>query len=81
MTARTVLGRIAGTEKPLRNDLRQLQQYTVTVPPQLRADWLARQVVRQLGDALVQIDPESLATLYDEATGLVVTGKLARTLF
>lgn len=80
-----LLARIAAMDKPLRDDLRQLQQYTVTVPPRLREEWLAKGVVRPvshwLGDALVQIDPASMATLYDNATGLVVTDALAQTQF
>ncbi len=84
-TAVRLLGRIAAMDKPLRDDLRQLQQYTVTVPPRLRAEWLAKKVVRpvslRLGETLVQIEPGSVATIYDSATGLVVTGSLAQTQF
>ena len=83
LEAGKLLARIAAMDKPLRDDLRQLQQYTVTVPPRLRAEWLAQGVVRPvsrwLGDTLVQIGPASVAALYDNATGLVVTGALAQT--
>ena len=83
--AASLLARIAAMDKPLRDDLRQLQQYTVTVPPPLRREWLAsgivRPVSRRLGESLLQIDADTVATLYDAATGLSVDGTLARTLF
>ena len=83
--ARILLARIAAMDRPLRDDLRQLQQYTVTIPPQQRAAWLANGVLqpvhKRFGDALLQVPAETMATLYDPATGLRVDERLAQTQF
>lgn len=69
--AETLLGRIAGMERPLVADLRRLQLYTVGIPRQVRDAWLAkgalRPVNRGLGDAVLRFD--DLAH-YDPETGL-----------
>ena len=58
--AETVLNRIAAMDRPLARDLRQLQQYTVPIPPRARDAWLAAGVLRPvhpaLGDALLRFD-------------------------
>ncbi len=69
--AKTVLNRIAAMDRPLARDLRQLQQYTVPIPPRARDAWLAAGVLRcvhpALGDALLRF--EDLAH-YDPMTGV-----------
>jgi CRISPR-associated endonuclease/helicase Cas3 len=69
--AEKVLNRIAAMDRPLRDDLRRLQQYTVPVPRRDRDAWLVAGVLRPvhaaLGDALLCF--KDLAQ-YDEATGL-----------
>lgn len=69
--AETVLGRIAGMDRPRTSDLRRLQQYTVSIPPKAREEWLARGVLHPvhpgLGDALLRF--EDLAH-YDVDTGV-----------
>jgi CRISPR-associated endonuclease/helicase Cas3 len=69
--AESVLNRIAGMERPLARDLRQLQQYTVPIPPRAREAWLAVGVLRPvhsaLGDALLRFDN---LDYYDPQTGV-----------
>ena len=69
--AETVLNRITGTERPSRDDLRRLQQYTVPIPPRARETWLAVGVLRPvhpaLGDALLRFHD---LTHYDLDTGV-----------
>jgi CRISPR-associated endonuclease/helicase Cas3 len=69
--AETVLNRIAGMDRPLARDLRQLQQYTVPIPPRAREAWLAAGVLRPihpaLGDTLLRFDS---LDYYDPQTGL-----------
>lgn len=69
--AEAILARVARMDKPLSRDLRRLQQYTVSIPPRARGEWLARGVLRPvhpaLGDALLRF--EDLAH-YDERTGI-----------
>jgi CRISPR-associated endonuclease/helicase Cas3 len=66
-----LLARIAGMDRPLKSDLRRLQQYTVSIPPKARAAWLASGVLRpvhaRLGDTLLRF--EDLAH-YDPLTGV-----------
>ena len=58
--AETVLSRISAMDRPLARDLRQLQQYTVPIPPRARQEWLAVGVLRPvhlaLGDTLLRFD-------------------------
>jgi CRISPR-associated endonuclease/helicase Cas3 len=67
----TVLNQIAARDRPLARDLRQLQQYTVPIPPSARDAWLAAGVLRPvhpaLGDALLRF--EDFAH-YDPLTGV-----------
>jgi CRISPR-associated endonuclease/helicase Cas3 len=69
--AETVLNRIAAMDRPLARDLRQLQQYTVPIPPRAREAWLAAGVLRPvhpaLGDTLLRFDDLGY---YDPQTGL-----------
>jgi CRISPR-associated endonuclease/helicase Cas3 len=69
--AESVLNRIAAMDRPLARDLRQLQQYTVPIPPRAREAWLAAGVLRPihpaLGDALLRFDN---LDYYDPQTGL-----------
>jgi CRISPR-associated endonuclease/helicase Cas3 len=69
--AETVLNRIAGMDRPLARDLRQLQQYTVPIPPRAREAWLAAGVLRPihpaLGDTLLRFDS---LDYYDPQTGV-----------
>jgi len=69
--AEKVLARIAAMDRPCRDDLRRLQQYTVPVPRRDRDAWLLAGVLRPvhaaLGDTLLRFN--DLAQ-YDEATGL-----------
>ena len=71
--AASLLGRIARMDKPLRNDLRRLQQYTVSVPQKQRDAWLATGVLSAvhpaLGEAMLCF--ADLA-LYDPRSGLRV---------
>ena len=72
--ARDLLRRVGGMDRPLRDDLRALQQYVVPVPPGARADWLARGVLvpvhESLGEALLKFP--DLAH-YDSDVGLRLT--------
>ncbi len=74
-----ILGRIAVMERPLARDLRRLQQYTVTIPKDVRDEWLARGVLRPvhlaLGDTLLRF--EDLAH-YDPKTGVDITSSNLR---
>ena len=58
-------------DRPLPADLRKLQPYTVSVPRQARAQWLATGALRPvhvgLGDALLTFVAEAP---YDQQTGL-----------
>ncbi|MGH7115744.1 MAG: CRISPR-associated endonuclease Cas3'' [Stellaceae bacterium] len=69
--AESVLNRIAAMDRPLARDLRQLQQYTVPIPPRARREWLAAGVLRPvhpaLGAALLRF--EDLAH-YEPMTGV-----------
>ena len=69
--AETVLSRIAAMDRPLARDLRQLQQYTVPIPPRARNAWLAAGVLRPvhpaLGEALLRFDN---LDYYDPQTGV-----------
>jgi CRISPR-associated endonuclease/helicase Cas3 len=69
--AQSVLNRIAGMDRPRREDLRRLQQYTVPIPPRARETWLAAGVLRPvhaaLGDALLRF---SDLAHYDPLTGV-----------
>ncbi len=70
-SATDLLRRIAAMPRPLADDLRRLQQYTVPVPPRARAYWLGIGVLRAvhpaLGDALLVFNDDSL---YDAQTGV-----------
>lgn len=69
--AETLLGRIAGMERPLVADLRRLQLYTVSIPPKARDEWLAKgalkPVNRGLGEAILRFEDLSH---YDSKTGI-----------
>ena len=69
--AQAVLRRVATMDRPLRDDLRKLQQYVIPVPSRARAEWLELDVLRPvnaaLGTALLAFAD---ASLYDSATGL-----------
>ena len=71
MTAPDLLRRIAAMPRPRMDDLRQLQQYTVPVPPKVRDYWLAAGALQPvhpaLGSALLTFNDESL---YDPQTGV-----------
>ena len=83
--AQALLARIAAMDRALRDDLRQLQQYTVIIPPRQRAAWLAKGIVRpvhkRFGEALLQVPAESMKALYDPAIGLRIDEELAQTQF
>jgi len=69
--AQTLLSEIANKERPSGRDLRRLQQYVVSIPAKVRADWLARGVLKPvhpaLGDVLLCFEDLSH---YREATGV-----------
>lgn len=69
--AANLLARVAAMDRPLRDDLRKLQQYTVPIPWAARDEWLASTVLRpvhpMLGEALLRFD--DLAH-YDAQTGV-----------
>jgi CRISPR-associated endonuclease/helicase Cas3 len=69
----SVLKRIADMDKPLRRDLRRLQQYTVSIPKRQRDEWLAADVLKEVHSALgeAMLCFPDLA-LYDERSGLRV---------
>ncbi len=71
--ADSLLKRIAAMDKPLRGDLRRLQQYTVAVPQRQRDAWLRDGVLRAvhsaLGEAMLRFDD---LAFYDERSGLRV---------
>jgi CRISPR-associated endonuclease/helicase Cas3 len=71
MSAEDLLRRIATMPRPLTDDLRRLQQYTIPVPPKARAYWLGigalRAVHPALGDALLMFGDDSH---YDAKTGV-----------
>ena len=70
-SATDLLRRIGAMLRPLADDLRRLQQYTVPVPPRARAYWLeigALQAVHPaLGDALLVFNDDAF---YDAQTGV-----------
>ena len=72
--AARLLGRMTAMDKPRREDLRRLQQYTVSIPKNQRDTWLAEGVLAPvhpaLGDALLRFAD---CALYDERSGLRVT--------
>jgi CRISPR-associated endonuclease/helicase Cas3 len=72
--AAELLQRIAAMDKPLRDDLRRLQQYTVPIPYAVRDTWLGAGVLRpvhaKLGEALLRFG--DLAH-YDHQTGVDIT--------
>lgn len=71
--ARSLLRKIGAMDRPLRDDLRKLQQYTVSIPRNQRDAWLAggalRAVHPALGDAMLCFDDDAL---YDPRSGLRV---------
>jgi CRISPR-associated endonuclease/helicase Cas3 len=69
-TAEAVLGRIAGMERPRASDLRRLQQYTVPIPPQLRAAWLAQGVLRPVHAGVPELLRLDDLAQYRDTTGL-----------
>ena len=54
LDAATLLNRIGAMDKPLRDDLRRLQQYMVSVPQRQRDAWLAAGVLRSVHPAWVR---------------------------
>jgi CRISPR-associated endonuclease/helicase Cas3 len=74
--AETLLARIAACERPLRADLRRLQQYVVGIPPKVRGEWLATGILKPvhpaLGEAVLKLD--NVKAFYDEATGVRIDG-------
>jgi CRISPR-associated endonuclease/helicase Cas3 len=73
--ARALLRRIAAMERPLRNDLRALQQYVVQVPRRTRDEWLTHGVIDcvhpALGEALLALPN---LDRYDPRVGLRLAG-------
>jgi CRISPR-associated endonuclease/helicase Cas3 len=69
-----LLEKIGQMDKPLRGDLRRLQQYTVSVPQKQRDGWLAEGALSAvhpaLGDAMLRFPDMAL---YDSRSGLRVT--------
>ena len=69
--AEAILERIAAMDKPLGNDLRRLQQYTVSIPKRARDEWLGvgllQPVHPALGEALLRFVDDSL---YDPEAGI-----------
>lgn len=78
--AENLLNKIATSPSPSRNDLRRLQQYTVSIPQQARAEWLAKGVLLPvhpaLGEAILRFMDLSL---YDPNTGVRLTEPTYRT--
>ena len=70
-SAEKLLAAIELKSRPSGSDYRRLQQYTVSIPPKIRGDWLAWGVLKPvhpaIGDALLKF-----ADLwrYDPRTGL-----------
>lgn len=66
-----LLAKIAGSERPTRQDLRRLQLYTVGIPAKARAFWLTSGALSPvhlaLGDALLRFGDDDC---YDPETGL-----------
>lgn len=77
--ANSILDRIARMDTPLRDDLRRLQQYTVSIPKRARDEWLRLGVLRPvhpiLGEALLRFVDDSL---YDPQTGVRLDGPSRR---
>ena len=69
--AETLLNRIAAMDRPARDDLRRLQQYTVSIPRRDREAWLADgdliPVHRRLSDAMLRFRDR---TYYRDQTGV-----------
>ncbi len=69
--AEKLLARIAGQDRPSRNDLRQIQQYVVPVPRRTRENWLATGILKpvhpQLGEAILRLNN---LDKYDPETGV-----------
>ena len=72
-TAEKILARIAAIDRPRRQDLRALQQYTVGISPKVRGVWLKNKMLAPvhpaLGDTLLKFVGKAP---YDERTGLDV---------
>lgn len=72
--AKTLLDRVAAMQAPLTRDMRALQQYVVPIPTRVRADWLAKGVLKPvnpaLGEAILRFD--DLAH-YREETGVEIS--------
>lgn len=71
--AADLLLRIRAMDMPRRDDLRRLQQYTVSIPDRQRGAWLSQGVLREVHPALgrVILCFDDVA-LYDERSGLRV---------
>ncbi|MGE3282053.1 MAG: CRISPR-associated endonuclease Cas3'' [Alphaproteobacteria bacterium] len=69
--ADTVLNRIAGMDRPRRDDLRRLQQYTVPLRRDIRNEWFAAGILMpvhdRLGEALLRF---KCLAYYDPETGV-----------
>lgn len=69
--AKALLDTIAIKDRPYSSDLRRLQQYTVSIPPEQRLRWLGLGVLKPvhqgLGEALLQFDD---IEHYDKNTGV-----------
>lgn len=77
--AEALLARIAAMDRPLIGDLRRLQQYTVSIPRPVRAEWVARGVLRPLHVGLGE-DVLCFGDLahYRDATGLDIASTAER---
>ncbi|MFE1598063.1 CRISPR-associated endonuclease Cas3'' [Methylobacterium sp. ID0610] len=78
--AETILGRIGSMDRPLADDLRRLQSYTVSIPKPQRDAWLKTGILRQvhpgLGDAVLRF--QELGDHYDPRMGIRLDGGMAR---
>ncbi len=72
--AEQLLASIEMKTRPSGSDYRRLQQYTVSIPPKIRSNWLAWGVLKPvhpgIGDALLKFVDLSM---YDPKTGLNLT--------
>ena len=75
-----LIASINSTDKPRSCDLRRLQQYTVSIPPKLRDEWLAKGVLYavhpKLGEGLLRL--RDMKGHYDAATGLKISEPMCR---
>ena len=74
-----LIARIVSMDKPYAADLRRLQQYTVSIPPKLREEWLSKGVLTPvhpaLGEGMLRFTD---LALYDFATGVKISEPMYR---